>query len=333
MPTLGQNETAAITPIIDLPPKLYHARRAELLARASMKTLVIFGYGSILGAGTKSHGAMRYLTGWDSHEATSLLIITQHATTLLVGSPFMVPAAQDKLHNINIVDVPTVNWGTYLKDHTDGDLRSIGFDEMPMAIYRGLDANLDTSAIYTFDQQMAEIQLHKDSDKIELYKQGAVICDTLFESLGDELHQGKTCWEIQVTLEAIARLLGADYWKTWLTIMPNADYPRYWPEEGARIPHAGDQVLFGIALTVAGNWAHGIRMGSIGPATPAQTKLWQCAADMLQAGTESLKPGHPLRTCGDEMNRVSGEHYDKAEISQMCDFAQDMTWARRMKIH
>jgi hypothetical protein len=58
-------------------------------------------------------------------------------------------------------------------------------------------------------------------------------------------------------LEAIARLLGADYCKTWLTIMPNADYPRYWPEEGARIPHAGDQVLFGIALTVAGNWAHG----------------------------------------------------------------------------
>ena len=55
-------------------------------------------------------------------------------------------------------------------------------------------------------------------------------------------------------------------------------------------------------------------MGSIGPATPAHTKLWQCAADILQAGTESLKPDHPLRTCGDEMNRVSGEHYNKAEM-------------------
>jgi len=120
---------------------------------------------------------------------------------------------------------------------------------------------------------------------------------------------------------------------TFKLIMPNVDYPRYWPEEGARIPHTGDQVLFGIALTVAGNWAHGIRMGSIGPATPAHTKLWQCAADILQAGTESLKPDHPLRTCGDEMNRVSGEHYNKAEISQMCDFAQNMAWARRMKIH
>ena len=59
MPTLGQNETAAITPVSDLPPKLYDARRAELVARASMKTLVIFGYGSVLGAGTKSHGAIR----------------------------------------------------------------------------------------------------------------------------------------------------------------------------------------------------------------------------------------------------------------------------------
>ena len=63
MPTLGQNETATITPIIDLPPKLYDARRAELLARASMKTLVIFGYGSVLGAGTKSQGAISYFTG------------------------------------------------------------------------------------------------------------------------------------------------------------------------------------------------------------------------------------------------------------------------------
>lgn len=320
MPMLGQNENAAITLTIDLSQQMYDARRANLFAGTSADTLIIFGYGSVLGAGTKSHGVMRYLTGWDSHEATSLLIITQHATTLLVGSPFMVPAAQARLHNIDIVDTPTPNWGAYLKDHTEGDLGSIGFDEMPMAIYRGLETNLDTSSIRTFDQQMAEIQLLKDGDTIELHKQGAIICDTLFESLIDELHQGKTCWEIQITLEATARLLGADYCKTWLTVMPNADYPRYWPEEGARIPQAGDQVLFGIALTVAGNWAHGIRMGSIGPATSAQTKLWQCAADMLRAGLESLKPGHPLRACGDEMNQVLAEHYAKDEISQMVRF-------------
>lgn len=320
MPTLGQNSNTILAPAIDLPQKRYDARRAELLARASVNTLIVFGYGSVLGAGTKSHGVMRYLTGWDSHEATSLLIITQHATTLLVGSPFMVPAAQAKLHNIDIVDIPTVNWGAYLKDHTDGDLGSIGFDEMPMAIYRGLEANLNAPAIHPFDQQMAEIQLFKDDDTIELHKQGAIICDALFESLGDELHQGKMCWEIQVTLESTARLLGADYCKTWLTIMPRADYPRYWPEEGTRIPQTGDQVLFGIALTVAGNWAHGIRMGSIGPATTAQNKLWQCAADMLRAGIESLTPSNPLRACGDEMNRVLAEHYAKDEVSRMVRF-------------
>jgi|GEM_PF-2380341 len=82
MPTLGQNSNTILAPAIDLPQKRYDARRAELLARASVNILIVFGYGSVLGAGTKSHGAMRYLTGWDSHEATSLLIITQHRQDL-----------------------------------------------------------------------------------------------------------------------------------------------------------------------------------------------------------------------------------------------------------
>ncbi len=320
MRILAPNTETATMPDTDLPQHHYETRRIELFAGTSVDMLIVFGYGSVLGAGTKSHGVMRYLTGWDSHEATSLLIITQTSTMLLVGSPFMVPSAQAKLQDIDIVDIPTANWGVYLKDHVHGSLGSIGFDEMPMAIYRGLEANIDTRAIRTFDQNLAEMQLFKDEETIDLHKLGATICDMLFASLGDEIHQGKTSSEIQITLEATARLLGADYCKTWLTVMPCADYPRYWPEEGARIPQAGDQVLFGIALTVAGNWAHGIRMGSIGPATPAQTKLWQSAADMLQAGIESLKPDNSLRTCGDEMNRVLAEHYTHDEVSQMVRF-------------
>lgn len=320
MRTPGQNADAAITPDTDLAQQSYQARRATLFARASMDTLIIFGHGSALGAGTKSHGTMRYLTGWDSHEATSLLIITKTATTLLVGSPFMIPSARTKLQNIDIFDMPTVNWGIYLKDRTEGSFGSIGFDEMPMAIFKGLDTNINTSAVRAFDQEMAEIQLLKDAETIELHKLGAALCDTLFASLGNELHQGKTCSEVQITLEAQARHLGADYCKTWLTVMPCADYPRYWPEEGTRVPKAGDQVLFGIALTVAGNWAHGIRMGSIGPATSAQDRLWQCAADMLRAGIERLIPGNLLSACGDEMNRVLAEHYSQAEITQMARF-------------
>ncbi len=316
----GQNADAKIMPDTDLPQKSYEVRRAALFSSASVNTLIVFGHGSALGAGTKSHGSMRYLTGWDSHEAVSLLIITKTSTTLLVSSPFMVPSAKAKLQNIDIVDMPTTNWGTFLKDHAEASFGSIGFDEIPMAIFKGFDANIDTSALRTFDQELAEMQLLKDKETIELHKLGATICDTLFASLGNELDQGKTCWETQITLEAQARHLGADYCKTWLTVMPCADYPRYWSEEGTHVPKPGDQVLFGIALTVAGNWAHGIRMGSVGPATNAQNKLWQCAADMLQAGIETLLPGALLSVCGDEMNRVLAEHYSKDEISRMARF-------------
>ena len=233
----------------------------------------------------------------------------------------MVPAATAKLQNIEIVDVPTTNWGAPIKSSNDqGVMGSIGFDELPLAVYRGLEGNIGTAGIIGFDHVLAEMQLYKDPETIAIHKHGAAICDHLFASIGHELHQGKSCSDIQITLEASARLLGADYCKTWLTVSPVADYPRYWPEEGTRIPKAGDQVLFGIALTVAGNWAHGIRMGSIGPATDTQRKLWQCASDMLRAGIETLKPGTLFRECSDVMTKVLRQYFTPQDVTQMVRF-------------
>ena len=41
---------------------------------------------------------------------------------------------------------------------------------------------------------------------------------------------------------------------------------------------------------------------------------------MLRVGIESLTPSNPLRACGDEMNWVLAEQYNKDEVSHMVRF-------------
>ena len=69
-----------------------------------MKQVLVFG--NTLGAGSKSHVAIRYFTGWDSHEALSLLILSDQEKILLVGSSLMVPSARERLSKTAVINLP-----------------------------------------------------------------------------------------------------------------------------------------------------------------------------------------------------------------------------------
>lgn len=146
-------------------------------------------------------------------------------------------------------------------------------------------------------------------------------CATVsFSRLGAELAQRLPSWEIQLNLETEARRRGADYCRTWLTIAPAADYPRYWPAEAGQLPQRGDQVLFGIALMVDGHWGHGIRMGSIGPQKPEHRELADHVEAMLQAGLAALRPGLPLAGAEQAMEAVLAERVDARQRARLRRF-------------
>lgn len=273
-------------------------------------SILVFGYGSVLGAGTKSHGAIRYLTGWDSHEACSLFVLSKDTRVLLVSSPFMVPVAKQQYSNITIIYVPPTQWLSTLNTElkTTLSVGLIGFDEMPAAIYKSLIPLVENDGCVYLDEQLSLMRLIKDEDEIALHKKGAAICDELFASLKNEYSQDTAVWKTQLALETQAKRQGADYCKTWLTIRPVADYPRYWPEEGHRIPQRGDQVLFGIALSVEGHWAHGIRMGAIGPVNDSHQRLWALVMQMMTAGSHCLQPGNAMSQCEVAINEVFSQY-------------------------
>ena len=60
-------------------------------------------------------------------------------------------------------------------------------------------------------------------------------------------------------------------------------------------------MLFGIALTVEGHWAHGIRMGSIGKPEKHHHQLWELVTEMQDKAGNQLQVGNPLNRCEESM--------------------------------
>lgn len=287
--------------------EVFAKRRQALLCLArdhGADSVAVFGFGSVLGAGSASHGALRFFSGWDGHESLSLLFITQDDAHLLVGSPFMLPLARELRPDLAAEYGPPLAWGKALAARTNGTcVATVGFGELPRQVDSALAADGFTTGA-SLDDAAARLRLLKDSAALGRHRDAAALCDLLFGRLGAELARRRPAWEIQLDLETEARRQGADYSRTWLTIAPAADYPRYWPAEARRVPEHGDQVLFGIALTVDGHWGHGIRMGSIGPQKPAHRALARHVEAMLEAGLSALRPGLPLAGVEQAMEAV-----------------------------
>jgi len=281
-------------------PGVYGRRRRALL-EGLIRPVAVFGMGSALGAGTKSHGALRFLTGWDGHESASLLVLSESGTRLIVNSPFMQPMAAKMMPELDPTYLPASDWPMLIRQVVSaGQIGLIGMDELPMGLARVLDPLIrdDQDASYFLDR----MRLVKEPSALQLHRDGAAICDMLFAALSDYLSPGKSARTVQRALEDLALSHGADYCRTWLTVRPVADRPRYWPGETGGCVATGDQVLFGIALTVDGHWAHGIRMGSVGPMREDHAKLLQIVSDCLDVGLALARPGVAVTALADAMD-------------------------------
>ena len=289
------------------------ARRARLLEHAHTQGLagvLVFGHGSSLGSGTRSHGAMRFLSDWDGHDAMSFLVCTRKACTLLVGSPFLVPLARLKHPDLTVLDAPPHTWSQRLASLLDGvpSVATVGFDEVPQGVWHRLQAAPPLQSAVSLDAWLDEARSVLDTTQQAAHRQAAAICDELFQGLGRELRRGVPAWCIQAALTHRAHELGADHCRTWLTVGTSADYPRYWKEEGSRIPQPNDQVLFGIMLTVDGHWGHGIRMGHMGQANPAIQAMHSRCLQALNTALGALSEGAPLSDVEAAMQAVLPSH-------------------------
>lgn len=309
--------TGAGGPGLWTPPERLAARRrafAERLAADGFDAALIFGHGSAMGGGTRSHGGLRFLTDFDGHEAAALLAVRLRADApgdaaawLLPQSPFMLPLAR-RTPGVAVPEIAVSQGPAFLAETFGGAARIalIGFDEAPLGLARRLGGLVERGI--AADGVLDALRLVKDADALARHREGAAICDALFGAFGPEIaaaaRERRPVWTAQLALESMARSLGAEDCRIWLTVAPQADYPRYWREELGRTPAPGDQILFGAALRVCGCWAHGLRSAALGAPSAAASALARDVEAMLAAGLAALRPGAALSAVSAAMDAV-----------------------------
>ena len=127
-------------------------RRDALLHLArdhGAQSVAVFGFGSALGAGSASHGSLRFFSGWDGHESLSLLLVSADGARLLVGSPFMLPLAREARRDLMVDYVPPLDWGGALADQPNGaTVATVGGVATRFAVNASCTIAIDTSPFW-----------------------------------------------------------------------------------------------------------------------------------------------------------------------------------------
>lgn len=291
----------------------------EAVSAADLRALVVYGNGSALGAGSRGHGYLRYLCNWDGHNTPSILILVPGRTPrLLTANVFLGFLSRDLLwFDGQFVKPPAFAAAVrqILEDAgcAEGLIGYVGRDETPVTLWEGLIGELPQVQWTDFTGEIDRRRVVKDSVQLAFHRRAAEICDEIFETVAREVRSGKRGYRIQADMEHTARLAGAEYVLTWLTIAPVADYARFYKEECQRAPQVGDQVLAGIYLLYDGHWGHAIRMGTVGTPTDAHRRVFDVALEMQEAGLAQLRPGGNLYDVNAAFVEVLHRHYPNAK--------------------
>jgi len=295
----------------------------EDIAREKLDALVVYANGSALGSTSKMHGYLRYLCNYDGHNTPAMLILRPGR------EPVLLTAINAFLMRLQTRELLWFKDVRILKPHLLGEeavsvlspqgnralrVGYIGFNETPAPVWKALEKGLPETEWVDFAPFIDRKRAQKGHIELAFHRRAGEICDAIFQTFGHEVRSGKKGYQLQAAMEHTARSEGCEYCITWLTVAPQADYPRFYKEECVRIPQEGDTVMPGIYLTYDGHWGHAIRTGTMGKPTADQQRLYDIAREMQETGLAAMRPGDDLYEVNDSMIRVLHKYYKDGEV-------------------
>lgn len=257
-----------------------------------------------------------------------LILIPGRPPSLLVSNVFLKFLAEELMWFREICFVKSAGFGQAVRKILDGvgcprrRLGLIGREEMTVPVWEGLAKELPDTEWTDFAAEIDRRRTVKDALKLTFHRRAAEICDSIFETVGREVHNGQRTYQIQAEMERTARRAGAEYILTWLTIMPVADYSRFYKEECLRVPQKGDQILAGIYLIYDGHWGHAIRTGTFGTPTDPQRRIFDVALEMQEAGLAKRRPGKNLYDVNLAFKGVLERHFPDAKGCRRAEYSR-----------
>jgi Xaa-Pro dipeptidase len=297
----------------------------EHLRLEKLEALVIYANGSALGSTSKMHGYIRYLTNFDGHNTTAMLVVRPgHEPSLVSGTnPFNLRVLLKDLlwfKDVRTAKPPELGKEivAILEDGTRRNRRMafIGLNETPVPVWTSIQKGLPDVEWADFAAQFDKHRIEKDDLQLTFHRRAAEICDAIFQTVQRDVRRGLKGYELQSNMEQTGRRAGAEYCITWLTASPKADYSRFFKEECIRVPQEGDQVLPGIYLTYDGHWGHAIRTGTMGKPKDEHRKIYGIVREMQEACLARLKPGEDLREAVNVMDKVLYKYYREEDVDR-----------------
>ena len=289
--------------------------------------LVVYARGSGAAFGSKSHGYMRYLRDWDTYYSPGVLVLVPGKARTLVTSDIFLHKLTRKslLPGESALFAPLPEMGEavarVLREaahprKTAWNIAYLGRAETPVPFWESFTSGLGPDmATEDFEPHLSLALAVKDAGQYALHRRAAGICDAMFAELDRLARSGLDTWHLRAAMEKTARDAGAEHALIWLTVAPVAESCHFYREDSTRVPQRGDQILCGIYTLYRGHWGHGIRMGSLGPGTPAMLRAYAVVRDMQDAGIAALRPGEDLHGVNDAMEAVFARHVPDGETS------------------
>ena len=307
---------------MEIPISIFKDRIKQVEKKAKtekLSAMVVYATGSGLGFAGQTHGSMRFLCDWDARNQAAVLILQpDQAPILLVPGRSPQLFAREIMWFDDIRSVPQSGFGKEIVSVlnpmlADGDkVGYLGKSETPVGLYDTLRQGLPRIELVAADSIVDELRTVKDSHAIGFHRRSAALCDNLFEVFKREVRSGKPVFQIQADLEHAAKIEGAEYASSFMSIGPVADRPRYAKRECIRIPADGDQVLLSLFVLMDGHWGHAIRTGVLGKPNQPQQKVHDIVHEMQAAALEQVSPGTLLENVWKASEKVLSHYYPGA---------------------
>ncbi|MET0436685.1 MAG: M24 family metallopeptidase [Devosia sp.] len=308
----------------------YYAQRIEqgraLMKQLGLEAILAFSAPRGLAAGTRTSGNLGWFAGFSPMWAPSLLVLTADQATVIapgknevrlfstrVGTSFDVRGAG-----------PDGIMATAL-ELLGGRQRvgTAGADELPPRFVAQLLAALPRTT--TVDTQLQALRLMRAPIEVELHRRASAISDAMIKrAFAYAAEPGATPARLMAEVEHEGRLHGADVSRLWLSTGPSPPATYFEMFELPEALEPGDRVQLGTMVSYEGYFAQGLRIGSIGPASPALKDAVARIEAIQDDALALMRPGRPVHELGDLI---------ESRIDAICPYSRETDPFRFQSCH
>ena len=298
----------------------YYERRIQqgraLMDALGLDAILAFSAPRGLAAGTRTSGNLGWFAGFSPIWAPSLLVLTADRAAIVAPGK-----NETRLFATRLGDAFEIHGagpdGIMAKAlELIGDRGRIGIagaDELPRRFAERLAAH-GTKKI-DIDADLRALRLKREPIEIELHRKASAISDSMIErafayaALPDAVPA-----RMMAEVEHEGRWLGADVSRLWLSTGPKPPVTYFEMFELPPTLERGDRVQLGTMASYEGYFAQGLRIGSMGPASPALTDMVSRIEAIQDDALALMQPGRPVHELGDLI---------EARIDAICPYSRE----------